>query len=75
MSETQILFSCAIVSAVGLSVVVGIIWFGRNLIRIQIENRLFGHPYWEELFHRWLKGSPTYDDLPRYLSEGYSDYL
>lgn len=75
MSETQLLWLCIIVSVVGLSVIAGIIWFGRILIRIQFESRVLGHPFWEELFHRSLKGQPPYDDIPRYISEGYSEYL
>jgi hypothetical protein len=60
---------------VGLAALSGIVWFGQFLFRIQVETKWLGHPFWEEMIHRWIKGPPPYDDIPRYVTEGYSDYL
>lgn len=75
MSESQMLWLCILVGAVGLAVVCGIVWFGHVILRLRIEGRFLDHPFLEELFHRWLKGPPPYEDIPRYLAESYSEYL
>ena len=75
MGDSWTLWLCILVSLVGLAAILGIVWFGQLIFRIQLENRIFGHPFWEEILHCSLKGPPPYDDIPRYVSEGYSEFL
>lgn len=63
------------VTIVGLAVVIGVIWFGRMIFRMQMGWRFFDHPYLEELFMRYFKGPPPHDDVPRCVSEMYTEYL
>jgi len=75
MDSSLTFWLCILVSVIGLAAIAGIVWFGQLLFRIQFEKRFLGHPFWDELIHRWMKGPPPYDNIPRYVSEGYSDYL
>lgn len=75
MNETLIFYLCILVGIVGLAVVSVIIWFGRNIFAFQVESRFLNHPMWHELLHRHLKEGFPHDDIPRQLTESYSEYL
>lgn len=75
LNETLLFWLCILVGVVGLAVVSAIIWFGRNLIAFQVEGRLLDHPMWHDFLHRHLKERFPHDDIPRYMIEGYSEYL
>ena len=75
MTETHLLWVCILVSIVGIAVIAGIIWFGRLIFRTQIEKKFSSHRFWDVLIHGNLKDRHTHDDIPRYVYEGYSEYL
>lgn len=75
MTESQLLWLCILVGVLSLAVVGGIVWFGFAIFRMRIAGQFFDYPFLNELFHRWMKGSPPYDDIPRHLAESYSEYL
>lgn len=63
----------------GIGAFACIAWFGYVLTKpSRFDKAIFGHPFWEEVFHRFRKGpgGPGYlDDLPRYLHDSYTEYL
>lgn len=76
MIDAQVFWLCILVSIIGISVIFGIIYFGRSMFKINIGGKLFAHPFLDELFHRFLNDpNQYYNDIPRFVSEGYSDYL
>jgi hypothetical protein len=72
-----VFWACVLVSLIGLVVIAGVVWFGFVLSRHQFEKWFPGrHPFWEEIIHHHLMNSPrTYDDIPRYLHDSYTEYL
>ena len=71
MSETQLTVLCIIVSVVGALVVSGIVYF----VRIKIRNGFLAPRFWEVLVDHYLVEPRRRSDMPRYVIEGYSDYL
>lgn len=75
MNNGQIVWLCILVVAFSLAIVGGIVWLGFAIFRLRIAGRFFDHPFLDELFHRWMKGPPPYDDIPRQIAESFSEYL
>jgi len=75
MGDTAAAWMCILVGALGLAVAGGIAWFGHVVFRRRVADRLFAHPFLDELFHHWARGGPPSDDVPRHLAESYAEYL
>jgi len=75
MGGIPVAWMCVLVGVLGLGVASGIAWFGYVVFRRRVAERFFDHPFLEELFHRWARGGPPSDDVPRHLAESYAEYL
>ncbi len=76
MIDNFVFWACILVSLVGLVVIAGIIWFGFVLSRYRFDKRFPGDPIWYEFIHRYLEKTPhSYDDIPRYIHDSYTEYL
>ncbi len=54
----------------------GIIWFGFILSKNHFDKRFHDHPFWDEIIHQYMKNDPrSYDDIPRYIHDSYTEYL
>src|SRR5437867_465574 len=74
MSESSIFWICILVTVVGIVAIGGIIYFGLVLFRSIHARSIFDHPFLDHIFHLWDK-SGIRPNLPKYLSESFSDFL
>jgi len=75
MTDSSIFWLCILIIAIGIAAIAGIVWFGQFLFRIHFGKRFPGDMFWEEILHRWFKDPHSYEDIPRYVSESYTEYL
>lgn len=69
MSET--FWISILIGIVCLGVVVGIIWFGKNIL----ERKYLDHPVWDNMIFHCIEKQHPYNDIPRQIAESYADYL
>jgi len=73
--ETTLLWICVLVSLVGLLSILSIVFFGVHMWGF-FKRKLFpfDHPFVEHILH-WCEKNGRRPNLPRYLSDSYSEYL
>ena len=70
-----ILWLRILVGIIGLLAIGAFIYFGIYLSRYSVGRRFPGPDFWDFVFHELNKSPRHYDNLPRYVSDSYAEFL